>query len=146
MKFDRDGHSSRRSGSPATTWEHFAGRRASPSIRDGRLYAVDASFNNVRCSGSRDGRLLAFFGEGGDKPGSFLLPAKVSIDYDNIAYFQRWVDAGFEAEYLILVTSQFGDHLVSVFAYGKERGKSYPSEEELLKQIEERRKKELRQP
>ena len=46
-------------------------------------------------------------------------------------------------DYLVVVTSQFGPHLVNVLAYGKQKGERYPTDEELLKQIEERRKKEL---
>ena len=37
----------------------------------------------------------------------------------------------FEIEYLVLVTSQFGDRMVSVYGFGHERGKHYPTEEEL---------------
>jgi hypothetical protein len=92
---------------------------------------------------NKEGRLLMFFGEGGDKPGSFLLPAKITIDYDNLQYFEKYAQPGFQIEYLVFVTSQFGPRLVNVLAYGAEKGKKYPSEAELLNQIEERRKKEL---
>ena len=84
-----------------------------------------------------------FFGEGSDKPGGLLLPAKVAIDYDNLQYFRQYVQPGFQAEYLLVVTSQFGSRRVNVLAYGQEQGKEYPTDAELLKQIEERRKKEL---
>ncbi len=43
----------------------------------------------------------------------------------------------------MLVTSQFGPRLVNVLAYGQQKGKKYPTDAELLKKIEERRKKEL---
>jgi hypothetical protein len=92
---------------------------------------------------SGEGRLLMFLGKGGETPGSFQLPAKVAIDYDNIQYFQKYAQADFQIEYLVLVTSQFGPRLVNVFAYGREKGRPYPSDDELLKQIEEKRKKEL---
>jgi hypothetical protein len=36
------------------------------------------------------------------------------------------------------VTSQAGDRVVNVFGFGKEKGKRYPTEEELLKMIEEK--------
>ncbi len=49
----------------------------------------------------------------------------------------------FEVQALIFVTSQFGSRLVNVFAYGQEKGKSYPTDAELLKLIDERRQKEL---
>ncbi|MFZ5997484.1 MAG: hypothetical protein ACOYW7_08355, partial [Nitrospirota bacterium] len=60
------------------------------------------------------------------------------IDYDNVRYFQKYADPNFTIEYLILVTSQFGDRMVNVYGFGKERGRRYPTDEELKKLIEER--------
>ncbi len=142
VKFDRDGHFKATFGKPGDNLGHFARPKGIALDREGRLYAVDASFNNVQIF-NKDGRLLMFFGEGGDKPGGFVLPAKVAIDYDNVQYFQQYVEPGFQVEYLVLVTSQFGSRRVNVLAYGKEKGKDYPSDAELLKEIDERRKKEL---
>jgi DNA-binding beta-propeller fold protein YncE len=141
VKFDRDGHFKATFGKPGDNLGHFARPKGIALDREGRLYAADASFNNVQIF-SKEARLLMFFGEGGDVPGGFLLPAKVAIDYDNIAYFKKYLQPGFEAEYLILVTNQFGEQPVSVLAFGREQGKVYPTEEQLLKEIEERREKE----
>jgi DNA-binding beta-propeller fold protein YncE len=142
VKFDRDGHFKATFGRPGDNLGHFARPKGIALDREGHLYAVDASFNNVQIF-NNEGRLLMFFGEGGEKPGGLLLPAKVAIDYDNLQYFQKYVQPGFQTEYLVFVTSQFGDRRVNVLAYGKEQGKEYPTDAELLKQIEERRKKEL---
>lgn len=46
----------------------------------------------------------------------------------------------------MIVTSQFGERLVNVFGYGKERDASYLSDEELLQQLIQRRKKEIEEP
>jgi DNA-binding beta-propeller fold protein YncE len=146
LKFDRDGHFKSTYGQPGDNLGHFARPKGIAVDRDGRLYAVDASFNNAQIF-SKEGRLLMFFGEGGDVPGGFLLPAKITIDYDNVKYFAKYLAPQFQAEYLLLVTSQFGQHPVSVLAFGREKGQHYPTEEELLKEIEEKRKKEQeRQP
>jgi len=142
VKFDRDGHFKAAFGKAGDNLGHFARPKGIALDREGRLYAVDASFNNVQVF-NKDARLLLFFGEGGDKPGNLLLPAKVALDYDNLAYFQQYVQPGFDVEYLIFVTSQFGGQFVSVLAYGKEKGKQYPNEAELLERINERRKQEL---
>jgi len=142
LKFDRDGHFKAAIGKAGDNPGHFARPKGLALDRDGRLYAVDASFNNVQIF-NKDGRLLMFVGGGGDQPGNFFLPAKVAIDYDNLQYFQQYLQPDFEAEYLILVTSQFGPRLVSVLAYGKEKGKRYPTDEELLMQVQEQRRKEL---
>jgi DNA-binding beta-propeller fold protein YncE len=142
VKFDRDGHFKAAIGKIGDNLGHFARPKGIAIDRDGRLYAVDASFNNVQVF-NKDGRILMFFGESGDQAGGFLLPAKVAIDYDNVQYFRQYLQPGFEPEYLILVTSQFGSRAVSVLAYGKEAGKSYPSDMELLKQIDTQRAQEL---
>ena len=84
-----------------------------------------------------------FFGESGNQPGGLVLPAKVAIDYDNLQYFQQYIQPDFQAEYLILVTSQFGPRRVNVLAYGRQKGKEYPSDAELRKLIEELRQKEM---
>ena len=142
VKFDRDGHFQSTFGQPGDNLGHFSRPKGIAVDRENRLYAVDAAFNNVQVFNG-EGRLLMFFGEGGQRPGDFLLPAKVAIDYDNLPYFQKYVQPDFQAQYLVLVTSQFGTRSISVLAYGQEKGKAYPADAELLKQIEERRKKEL---
>ena len=138
VKFDRDGHFKSTFGMPGDSPGHFARPKGIALDRDGHLFVVDASFGNVQLF-DRSGRLLMFFGEGGERPGTFLLPAKVVIDYDNVRYFERLADPQFQVEYLIFVTSQLGDQSVSVLAAGKEKGKSYPTEDDLLKQIESKR-------
>ncbi|MBZ5640467.1 MAG: hypothetical protein LAO51_17125 [Acidobacteriia bacterium] len=142
VKFDRDGHFKATFGKAGDNLGHFARPKGIAVDREGRLYAVDASFNNVQIF-NPDGRLLMFFGGGGEQPGNFTLPAKVTIDYDNVRYFQEYVEPGFDVEYLVLVTSQFGDRLVNVLAFGKERGRNYPSDADLLKEIEEQRAREM---
>jgi len=142
VKFDRDGHYASAFGKPGDGPGHFARPKGVAVDRKGLVFAVDASYNNVQIF-NKEGRVLLFFGEGGEQPGNLLLPAKVTLDYDNLQYFRDYVDPGFQAEYLVLVTNQFGPSAVSVMAYGYEKGKTYPTDEEILKQIEERQKKEL---
>jgi sugar lactone lactonase YvrE len=142
LKFDRDGHFRMAIGKLGDNLGHFARPRGISLDREGRLYATDAAFNNVQIF-NKEGRLLLFFGEGGTEPGNLLLPAKVVVDYRNLPYFSEYVQPGFETEYLIIVTSQLGNRMVNVFGYGREKGKPLPTDEELLKAIQERRQKEL---
>lgn len=142
VKFDRDGHFKSMFGKLGDSMGHFARPKGIAVDKEGRLYVVDASFGNVQIF-NKDGRPLLFLGEGEPGPGHFQLPAKVVIDYNNLQYFQKYVQPDFEIEYLVLVTSQVGDRAVNVLGYGKEKGKKYPSEEELLKSIEEKRQKDL---
>jgi hypothetical protein len=60
-----------------------------------------------------------------------------------VSYFQQFAQPDFQIDYLVLVTSQFGPRLVNVLASGRERGKKYPTDAELLNQIEERRRQEM---
>jgi len=142
VKFDRDGHFKATFGRPGDNLGHFARPKGIALDRAGRLYAVDATFNNVQVFHPL-GRLLMYFGQGGEAPGDFQLPAQVAIDYDNVKYFESYAAPGFRIEYLVLVTSQFGPHLVNVFGYGQDTGRKYPSDEDLLRQLEERRRQEL---
>lgn len=140
LKLDREGRFVANFGKLGDNLGHFARPKGIAVARDGLLYAVDAAFNNVQIFTPK-GRLASYFGGPGQDPGSLMLPAKVALDYDDVELFRPFVEPGFEPEYLILVTSQFGPRRVNVYAYGHEAGKTYPTEEELLKQIEERRAK-----
>ena len=140
VKYDRDGHFLSTIGALGSEAGHFARPRGIALDHANRLYAVDAAFDNVQIF-QPDGQLLLFFAKAGRGPGDLYLPAKVFIDYDNIKYFDRLADPNFQIEYLIFVTSQFGDRMVNVYAFGKERGKRYPTDEELKQQLIERMKK-----
>jgi hypothetical protein len=142
VEYDRDGHYRSALGRAGDNAGHFARPKGIAVDREGRLLAVDASFNNVQVFNAKE-RLLMAFGKGGEQPGDLLLPADVWIDDQHLEHFREFVAPEFEAEYLIFVTSQFGPRQVNVFAYGKQRGKRYPTDAELEKAIEERRKREL---
>jgi len=139
VKFDRDGHFLMSFGDLGDSPGHFARPKGIAVDREGHLYAVDAAFSNVQMF-NKEGRLLMFFGQNGEKPGDLILPAKVAVDYDDVALFQKYAQPGFQIDYLVLVTSQFGPRLVNVLAAGKEKGKHYPTDAELLEQIEEQRR------
>lgn len=140
VKYDREGHLVATFGKIGDNLGHFARPKGVAVDRNGFVYVVDAAFSNVQIF-TPSGRLATFFGGPGEARGNLMLPAKVSIDYDDIEYFRPFLEPGFTPEYLVLVTSQFGDRLVNVFAFGHEEGKHYPTEEELLKEIEARRPK-----
>jgi hypothetical protein len=141
-KFDRDGHFKSAIGKLGDNLGHFSRPKGIAVDRENRLFAVDSSFNNVQIF-NKDGRLLMFFGGAGEKPGDLLLPAKVALDYSNIKYFEKYIDPNFQVSALLLVTGQFGSRRVNVYAYGQEKGRRYPTEAEVLKQLEERKKKEM---
>jgi len=143
IRYDRDGHFKSAIGKSGDFIGHFARPKGLAVDKQGYLYVVDAAFNNVQLFNDK-GRVLLFFSEGGPEPGNLLLPAKVTVSYDNLQYFQQYLKPNFDVEYLILVTSQFGERMVNVFGYGKETGKQYPSDEELLKVMQGKRQEEFK--
>jgi DNA-binding beta-propeller fold protein YncE len=139
-KYDRDGHRLGKVGEIGQESGTFARPKGVALDRNDRLYALDASFNNVQMF-NKEGNMLFAFGEGGKRPGDMSLPAQVVVDYDNIRFFQKFVDPNFNVENLVFVTNQNGDMMVNVYAVGTERGKKYPTEAELLEELKESIKK-----
>ncbi len=137
VKLDRDGHFLDAVGELGANFGSFARPRGVATDKAGRLYAVDAAFDNVQLF-DKNGRFLLFFGKAGRNPGDLFLPAKVIIDYDNVKYFQKYADPNFEMEHLVIVVSQFGDSLVNIYGFGKEKGKKYMADEELEKMLKEK--------
>ncbi|UCF19038.1 MAG: hypothetical protein JSU87_14070 [Gemmatimonadota bacterium] len=88
--------------------------------RDANLFVVDAAFQNVQIF-NNEGALLMFFGGPYEGPGTMWLPAKITVDYDNLDLFQSYVDRNFELQFLILVTNQYGPDKVSVYGFVKAR-------------------------
>jgi len=85
---------------------------------DGHLYAVDAAFENVQIFDVKSGEPLLAFGKYGPRPGGTYLPAAVHIDYDNVQYFQQYVDPNFKVKYLVYVTNTLGDKKLNVYGFG----------------------------
>lgn len=106
----------------------FAGSFARPKQvaidREGITYVVDASFQNVQMFNDKN-ELLMSFGAPGNFPGAMNLPAGITVCDEGLEYFRDYLHPGFEAKRLVLVTNQFGDSKVSVYAMG-ERKASYP--------------------
>lgn len=87
----------------------------------GRLYVVDAAFENVQLF-APDGQVLMDLGGPGAGPGDLSLPAQVVIDTENIGLFAHRAAPGFEIEYLLLVSSQYGPRKINVYAFGHATG------------------------
>jgi hypothetical protein len=78
---------------------------------------VDAATEIVQMYDS-DGQILMHFGGPGIVPGALVLPAAVAVDTSAIPYFKRYIHTDFDVKYLLFVTSQYGEHLLSVYAFG----------------------------
>jgi hypothetical protein len=119
--FDLEGNLLRTIGELGAAPGLFARPKGVAIDRAGLIYAVDAVTCVVQIF-DLEGRLLLFFGQADTATqGDLYLPAAVKIDYENVGLFQNAVAPGFECEYLILVTSQFGPNKVNVYGFLKKK-------------------------
>jgi DNA-binding beta-propeller fold protein YncE len=125
VEFTPDGRYVRQIGEIGTSFGKFARPKGIAVDREGRIYVVDAAFENVQIF-NEAGELLMFFGGSGTGPGRLYLPTDIYIDYTSVPYFQRYAEPGFELEYVILVTNQFGPNKVNVYGFGKMQDMPYP--------------------
>ena len=89
--------------------------------KEGRAYVVDAATQVVQIFDT-EGKLLLYFGEpGASTQGELSLPAGLTIDYENVGYFQKYLAPGQECEYLVMVTSQVGPRKVNVYGFLKKK-------------------------
>jgi sugar lactone lactonase YvrE len=116
-KYSRSGSFIEQIGEIGTGLGHFARPKGVAVDHKGRLYVVDAAFENIQLF-DRNNQVLVFFGGSGLKPGNVNLPTDVELDYDHVEIFQKYAKPGFNIEYLIFVTSQFGPFKVSVYGFG----------------------------
>jgi DNA-binding beta-propeller fold protein YncE len=85
--------------------------------RDKRIYVVDSAFENVQVFDKKY-KLLLFMLRPGAQKHNINLPADITLDYDNIRYFKKYLAPKFKPEYLVFVTSNFGNNKVNVYAFG----------------------------
>jgi len=118
--YDRDGNFLRSVGKNGDNYGDFARLKGIAVDRDNLLYAVDAAGQVVQLFDDK-GQLLMWFGEPGGSKVGLNLPAKVVVDYDNVAFFKKYAAPDFEIEHLVIVTSQYGPRKVSVFGFGRKK-------------------------
>jgi DNA-binding beta-propeller fold protein YncE len=116
LKFNPRGEFLQQIGSLGRGLGQFVRPKGVAVDRQGRVYVADAAIQNVQIF-NPEGKLLLFFGGAGNGPGQLNLPAKAVVDYDNVDLFADRVAPGYEIEYLIAVTSQYGPNKVNVFGF-----------------------------
>ncbi|RJR14509.1 MAG: hypothetical protein C4581_14060 [Nitrospiraceae bacterium] len=126
QKFSPDGQFQKVYGYPGDTLGGFARPKGIAVDAEGYLYAVDTAFENVQIFDNESALLLLFFGGFGPNPGSMYLPNSVYMDYDNIKYFQKYVDKNFNVKYLVYVGNMLGEHKINVYGFGEWTGKPLP--------------------
>lgn len=88
--------------------------------RESRLYTADALTQVVQIF-NEQGRLLTWFGQPSGSGAVQNLPAKVLVDYNNVANFKANIAPGFKVEFLVIVLNQVGAHKVSVYGFGHQQ-------------------------
>lgn len=112
--YDTNGSYIRTVGRPGSAIGSFARPRGLTVDRDGILYVVDGVQNHVQLFNAQ-GQLLMGFGFMPDEIGGLHLPAQVIVDYENLEFYEQFVDPRFELKHLVLVTNQMGPHKVNVY-------------------------------
>jgi hypothetical protein len=125
QEFTPDGRFVRKLGEVGTSFGKFARPKGIALDREGRIFVVDAAFQNVQIF-NNDGQLLTYFAGPGVGPGELYLPTDISIDYEAAAFFQSYAEPGFLLDYVILVTNQYGPNKVNVYGFGKMQDMLYP--------------------
>jgi DNA-binding beta-propeller fold protein YncE len=118
--FDLDGNFQAKFGELGDTPGYFSRNKGIAVDREDRIHVVDAAFENVQVYDKEFRLLLYMLAPGGEKH-NINLPAGITIDYDNLRYFNQYISPDFKAEYLLFVTSNFGPNKVNVYAYGTYR-------------------------
>jgi hypothetical protein len=114
--YSTEGHHLRTIGSRGVAFGQFALPKGVAVDEEGRVYVVDARFENVQIF-DREGQLLTFFGGPYRGPGFMSLPAKVVVDYRHLDYFRQYVHPQFELQHLIFVTNQSGPDRIAVYGF-----------------------------
>jgi DNA-binding beta-propeller fold protein YncE len=117
QEFDLEGNFLRAYGRIGDQPGEFSRNKGIALDKEGRIYVVDAAFENVQVF-DRDFQLLLFMLGPGVERHNINLPAGIAVDYDNLEYFKPFLSPRFKAEYLLFVTSNFGLNKVNVYAFG----------------------------
>ena len=117
QKFNHQGQLVTKFGTTSANAGGFVRPKQLAVDKDGTIYVVDAAFQNVQLL-DQAGRPLTFFGSPGGHPGAMYLPAGICVHEGDLDLFQQYVHPAFQPERLILVTNQFGDNKISVYAMG----------------------------
>jgi DNA-binding beta-propeller fold protein YncE len=117
QKFDREGKVVTSFGIISANAGGFVRPKHIAVDKDGTIYVVDSAFQNVQMF-DQMGRVYTFFGSGGNHPGAMYLPVGITIHDGDLDLFQSYIHPAFEAQRLILVTNQFGENKVAVYALG----------------------------
>ena len=112
--FDHQGKYIKSIGSYGTGVGQFVRPKGIACDKESNLYVVDAGFENTQIF-NKEGQILMFFGGPYKGPGDMWLPARVTIDYENMEYFSKYVDPAYDLKYIVIVSNQYGPDKVNIY-------------------------------
>jgi hypothetical protein len=118
--YDTEGNYLRSIGEQGSNYGDFMRNKGVAVDRNNYVYVVDAAGDIVQIFNA-EGRVLMWFGGARSGRASMELPAKVLVDYDDVALFQKYVAPDFQVEHLLIVMNQFGPHKVAVYGFGHKK-------------------------
>lgn len=123
--YDAQGNYTRSVGAPGDRPGFFARPKGIVIDPSGITYVADSQWEMIQVF-EPEGRLLMYFGGASMTPEGMGMPAGLAMDTTSLPMFAKYIEEDFEAEYLLLLTNQFGRNKISVYAYGKSRTAAYP--------------------
>jgi DNA-binding beta-propeller fold protein YncE len=118
--YDPEGNYLRSIGDHGNNFGEFSRNKGVAVDHENIVYVVDAAGDMVQMFNDQ-GQLLMWFGGAKANQASMELPAKVLVDYDDVALFQKYASPDFKVEHLLIVMNQFGPHKVAVFGFGHKK-------------------------
>jgi len=117
-EFDKSGTVKRTIGRLGRNIDEFGRPKGIEIDREDRIWVVDSFPGEVVKILDRQAQLLLFFGMAGPEPWRMNLPVKVTLDYDNVEYFEKYAVEGAKIEFLVLVSNQAGPNKINVYGFG----------------------------
>lgn len=114
--YSTDGTYIRSIGSYGKNFGQFARPKGLTVDKNENLYVLDAAFENAQIF-DKNGNLLMHFGGPYNGHGDMYLPFDIDIEYDNMDYFQNYVDISYNLKYLIYVSNQYGPDKINVYGF-----------------------------
>ncbi|MEI6789129.1 MAG: 6-bladed beta-propeller [bacterium] len=119
--YDADGTFLRSIGRHGDGIGEFARNKGVAVDRESRVYVVDAAFQNVQIFTSEGQALLSLGDPGTGSRGELVLPAGITVDYENTEWFKTFAAPNFEIDYLVAVVNQYGARKINVYGFGHKR-------------------------
>ena len=104
-KFSLDGNYLGMVGGYGNEPGHFTRPKGIAVDREEKLFVVDAAFENVQLFNA-GGELLMHFGGAYKGAGAMWLPAAVEISYDNLSFYEPYVDDSFILKFVLFLISK----------------------------------------